>query len=211
MKTVIIGANGQIGRCLVNKLVQTGHDIRAMVRNDDQRQELEDMGAEVVIGDLEGDFEHALEGCAALIFTAGSGGKTGADKTILVDMWGAIKTISACENAGLKRYIMVSSRDAGDPDQGSRAIRHYNVAKHIADDYLIRSSLDYTILRPGQLTNLEGTGLIQTERPRQEMQTITRDDVAEAIMVCLDEKDTIGRIVELYQGETPIKEALLQT
>ena len=209
MKTLIIGANGNIGRRLVDKLVQTGHEVRAMVRSDKQRQALEEMGAEVVLGDLEAEFEPALNNCDALVFTAGSGSKTGADKTILIDMWGAIKTIKACEEAGVKRYIMVSSRDAGDPDHGSPAIRHYNVAKHIADDYLVHSTLDYTILRPGQLTDLAGTGLVQTVRPAQEMQTITRDDIAEAIMICLDEKSTIGKIVELYQGNTPVKDALL--
>lgn len=209
MKILVIGANGQIGRRLVDKLVQTGHEVRAMVRNEKQRKELESMGAEVVIGDLENEFQHALADCDALVFTAGSGGKTGADKTILVDMWGAIKTIRACEESGIRRYIMVSSRDAGDPDHGSMAIRHYNVAKHIADETLLRSSLDYTILRPGQLTDVAGTGHVQTTRPEQTMQTISRDDVAEAIMICLDEKDMIGKVVELYQGDTPVKDALL--
>jgi len=208
MKILIIGANGQIGKRLTKLLADSNHHIRAMVRKEEQRPGLEALGAEVVPGDLEGDFDHALDGCDAVVFTAGSGPSTGADKTILIDMWGAMKTMDACINKSVKRFIMVSSRNAGDPDNGPAKIRHYNVAKHIADEYLQRSNLDYTILRPGKLTDDEGTGHITITRPDSDRQSITRDDVAACIVFCLENPGTIGTIAELYQGDSLISEAL---
>lgn len=208
MRILIIGANGQIGKRLIKQLAGGKHSVRAMVRNEEQRPDLEAMGAEVVTADLEDAFGHALECCEAVVFTAGSGAATGADKTILVDMWGAMESVDACAATGVRRYIMVSSRNAGDPDNGPDRIRHYNVAKHVADKYLQNSDLDYTILRPGKLTNGEGTGRITTERPGPDQQSITRDDVAACIVFCLDNPDTIGRTVELYQGDKNISDAL---
>lgn len=207
MKTLVIGANGKIGRKLVARLGRDG-DVRAMVRDEMQREPLEALGAEVVVGDLEGEYEHALEGCGALVFTAGSGGHTGADKTLLVDLWGALKTIRACRAHGVGRYVMVSSREAGDPDRSPGKIRHYVVAKHVADDYLQRSDLDFTILRPGRLLDEPGTGRVRTDRPAEPEQVIPRDDVAEALNLCLKSDRTIGRIFQLYRGNTPLAEAL---
>lgn len=209
MKILVIGANGQIGKRLVRLLADSDHDVRAMVRKKEQRAGLEALGAEVVLGNLEGEFEHSLEGCDAVVFTAGSGPSTGADKTILIDMWGAMKTMDACTEKGIKRYIMVSSRNAGDPDNGPAKIRHYNVAKHIADEHLRNSNLDYTILRPGKLTDDKGTGHITTTRPESDLQSISRDDVAACIVFCLDNAGTIGKTVELYQGDRTISEALI--
>ena len=206
---LIIGANCQIGRHLISLLAKQATPCRAMVRNPAQQDALEALGAEVVVGDLEGEFNHALDGCNAVIFTAGSGGHTGADKTLLIDLWGAIKSINASTSAGIKRYIMVSSRHADNPDNGRPAIRHYLVAKHAADNYLMDSPLDYTILRPGRLTNAPATDRIQTSRPSDEdQQTISREDVARAIQYCLDHPHTCGQTYELYEGPAPINEAL---
>ncbi len=144
----------------------------------------------------------------SLFFSAGSGGHTGADKTILVDMWGAIKTISACEEKKLKRFIMISSRNAGEPKNGPDAIKHYNVCKHIADEYLLKSPLDYTILRPGKLTDNPGNGLLRTTRPSSGEQSVPRADVVTAIQLCLENDDIIGKVIELYQGDKPIAAAL---
>lgn len=209
MKTLVIGAHGKIGRQLIGKLEKAGMPVLAMIRNEDQRPELEALGAEVVPGDLEGEFENALAGCDAVVFTAGSGGHTGPDKTFLVDLWGAIKTMRACERLGIRRYIMISARNAGDPDSGPASRKPYLIAKHLADEELMRSSLDYTILRPGKLTDDPGTGCIRTTRPDKEEQFISRDDVAEAVVFCLRNDVTIGKTTQLYQGDTPIGKALI--
>jgi uncharacterized protein YbjT (DUF2867 family) len=157
MRTLIIGANGKVGRLLVPLLVDAGHDVRTMIRDEAQAPAQRELGAEPLVADLEGDFGHAVDGCDAVVFTAGSGGHTGADKTVAVDGLGAIRAVEEARDRGARRFVMVSSRGADDPDR-SQAIRHYLVAKGIADGFLQRSGLDYTILRPGRLTDDPPTG-----------------------------------------------------
>jgi uncharacterized protein YbjT (DUF2867 family) len=209
MKTLVIGAHGKIGRVLCSKLVSAGRPVRAMVRQEAQRSALEQRGAEVVLGDLEGAFEHALEGCDALVFTAGSGGHTGGDKTLLVDLWGALRTLRACEARGVRRYLMVSALRAHDPDAGRPALRHYLVAKKIADEYLERTALDYTIVRPGRLTDDPGKGRVQLGPPGSvSAGEIAREDVAEMLVACLAAPRTRRSCFDLVTGSTPIAEAL---
>lgn len=207
MSTLVIGAGGQIGRLIIEQLCQKGETPRAMVRR--PAPELEALGADTVRGDLEGDFVHAMEGCDRVIFTAGSGAKTGADKTILIDMWGAIKAMDLARQVGIKQFVMISSRGAEDPDNGPAAIKHYSVCKKIADDYLLASGLPYTISRPGRLLNEPATGGFSTHMPAdKEAQIITREDVAAACVYCLGNPATLNRIYPLVNGESPLEKAL---
>ena len=170
---------------------------------------LEAAGAEVVLGDLEQGIGDALAGCDSVVFTAGSGAHTGADKTILVDLWGAIKAIDAASESGVRHFLMVSSRGAEDPDGGPSAIKHYTVCKKLADDHLIRSGLGYTILRPGRLTDDAATGRVDTVAPDElNEQWISRADVARAIVHCLHTPATVGRIYPLFRGAKPIPDVL---
>ena len=109
MNVLVIGANGKIGQKIVGLLGKSDHEVTAMVRKDEQVPKLEDLGAKTVKGDLEKDISHAVKGADAVIFTAGSGGKTGADKTILIDQEGAIKAMDEAESKGVKRFIIVSA------------------------------------------------------------------------------------------------------
>ncbi len=206
MKVLVIGANGKIGRRLLPLLAEGGHDVRAMVRDETQRPDMVERGAEPVVGDLEGDFAHALDGCDAVVFTAGSGAHTGADKTALVDGLGAVLAVNAARERDVHRFLMVSARGADDPDRSER-IRHYLVAKAVADGYLQRSGLDYTILRPGRLTDDAPTGRIRVGSGLGGG-TITRADVAAAIVACLETPATVGRTFELLNDGVPISEAL---
>lgn len=206
MRVVVIGAHGKVGLRLVPMLVEDGHDVVGMVRSRDQVPELSGLGAEPVVGDLERDFAHHLEGADAVVFTAGSGAETGADKTAAVDGLGAIRTVDAAVEHGADRFVMVSARGADDPDR-SEAIRHYLVAKAIADGYLRRSGLDYTILRPGGLTDGEPTGLVQVGEDVGSG-SISRADVAHVIVRTLREPAAVGRTLELINDGTPVKEAL---
>ena len=95
MTTLIIGAHGQIGQLLIKRLAANGEKPRAMIRNQQQAEAIRALGGEPVIADLEGDFSSALDGCDQVVFTAGSGGHTGPDKTVLIDLWGAIKAVDA--------------------------------------------------------------------------------------------------------------------
>src|SRR6056297_3374148 len=174
MTVAVIGANGGIGRRLLPRLDEAGHDPIGVVRSEDQFERVRERGGEPRLGDLEGDFAGALEGSDAVVFTAGSGGGTGWDKTLMVDLWGAKRAVEACEAMGIDRFVMVSSRGAGDPQAGREPLRPYLVAKHFADRALRDSSLDETILRPTRLTDAEGTGRVTTE----EGDPIPRADVA---------------------------------
>ncbi|AGX04485.1 MULTISPECIES: SDR family oxidoreductase [Bacillus] len=213
MKILIVGANGQIGRHLIEKLAETEHKSVAMVRKEEQESELRELGAdEVVIGDLEKDFSHAFEGVDSVIFTAGSGGHTGADKTILIDLWGAIKTIDQAKEHNISRFLLVSSMNADTPDTGIESMKHYFVAKKLADDHLRSSGLDYTIVRPGGLLNEPATGKILLEEKIKEFSSreITREDVAAVLAEAVDLENTYKKTFEILNGETPIKEALKQ-
>ncbi len=203
---LVIGANGKVGRLLVPLLIAAGYRVRAMVRDDAQVPGMRELGAEPVVGDLEGEFTHALHGCQALVFTAGSGGHTGADKTAAVDGMGAILSVDAARERDVRRFVMVSARGAHDPDR-SEAIRHYLVAKSIADGYLARSGLDHTILRPGRLTDDQPTGRIRAGGDLGSGQ-ITRGDVAATVVAALEQPRTIGKTFEILNDGEPIRVAL---
>lgn len=208
MRVLVIGAHGNIGLRLVPILVEDGHDVVAMVRSSDQTDELSSLGAEPVIGDLEEDFEDLLKGIDAVVFTAGSGGDGGADKTVLVDGLGAIRAVDAARKHGVRRFVIVSSLGADDPDR-SESIRHYLVAKGIADGYLRQSGLDYTVVRPGRLTDDEATESVSVGEDVGSG-SVSRGDVALVLARCLREPATIGKTFELVDGDTPVAEALGQ-
>jgi uncharacterized protein YbjT (DUF2867 family) len=209
MKIVIVGANGKIGRQLVQLFAGTEHQVRAMIRNEEQASELKRLGAdEIVVADLEKEIDHAIKGCSAVVFTAGSGSHTGPDKTELVDKLGAIKTIEKAEAFGVERFIMVSSIYADRPDAGPERIRHYFVAKGVADDRLRASKLNYTIIRPGYLTNDPPKGTVRIGEHIEESGEIPRGDVARTIVEALENEHTYRRSFDLQTGETPIAEAL---
>ena len=210
MTVAVIGANGGIGRRLLPRLDDAGHDPIGIVRSEDQFEGVQERGGEPRLGDLEGEFVTALEGSDAVVFTAGAGGSTGWDKTILVDLWGAERVIRACEARGIDRFVMISSRGADDPERRQGPIKPYIVAKHVADRTLQQSSLDETILRPTRLTDEAGTGRVAAyfEEDPETGDPIPRADVAQAVVECLNEDGTIGHAITLYGGETPITDAL---
>ncbi|WP_058826904.1 SDR family oxidoreductase [Haloferax sp. Q22] len=209
MQVAVIGANGGIGRELLPRLADAGHDPIGVVRDESQFEAVRDRGGEPRLGDLEDDFDAALDGADAVVFTAGSGGSTGADKTLMVDLWGARRVVDACVDAGIDRFVMISSVGAGDPLAGPEPLRPYLVAKRCADDHLEQSSLDATILRPTRLTDAEGTGTVSlTLDERDDTPEIPRADVAQAVVACLDIDRTVGETMHLTGGDTPIEQAL---
>jgi uncharacterized protein YbjT (DUF2867 family) len=128
----------------------------------------------------------------------------------MVDLWGAKRAVDACVDQGIDRFVMISSRGAGDPEARGGPIQPYLVAKHFADEHLKASPLAATILRPTALTNEEGTGRVAAYRD-DALHTgpdIPRADVAEAVVACLETDATVGQTIDLFGGDTPIKEAL---
>ncbi|PAV31629.1 sugar epimerase [Virgibacillus profundi] len=212
MKVLLIGANGQIGKHVVDLLQNsTEHTLRAMVRKEDQAETLKKSGVEAVVANLEGSVDEIAEaasGCDAVIFTAGSGGSTGADKTLLVDLDGAIKSIEAAEKAGANRFVIVSAFQAHNRySWADNPIKPYMVAKHYADKALEASDLTYTIIRPGGLLNEAGTGKISAAE-NIKSGSIPREDVAKVVVESLNEEKTHNRSFDLMSGETSISDAL---
>ena len=211
MKVLVVGANGQIGKQLVTQLQENGeHTVRAMIRKEEQKAYFENLGAETVLASLTGtvdEMTEAAKGCDAIVFTAGSGGSTGADMTLLIDLDGAVKTIEAAEQLGIERFVMVSAFQANNRENWSEAIKPYYVAKHYADRALLHSNLNYTIIRPGGLINEPGTGRV-TVAEKLERSTVPREDVAAVISASLTDENTYRKAFDLVSGEMPIKEAL---
>lgn len=206
-KTLVIGSTGNIGLLLLPMLHKAAISSVALARDPGKLQGA--TGIEVVQGDLENNFEHAFKGCDRVVFTAGSGGKTGPDKTLLIDLWAARKAVDYALKHHVKHFVMVSSRGADNPDAIESPIKPYLVAKCMADEYLVRSGVPYTILRPGKLTDDGGTERITTRRPTDpEAQSIARTDVAKVITHVLSTGQSKNVIYELYKGETAIADLI---
>lgn len=211
MKVFLVGANGQIGQKLVKLLADSPeHEVTAMIRNPDQAGDLEKIGAHTAVANLEGsvdDLAAAVKGHDAVIFSAGSGGSTGSDKTLLVDLDGAVKVMEAAEQSGVNRFVMVSALQAHNRENWNEKIKPYYVAKHYADKALEASELNYTIVRPGGLLNEPGTGKVQAGE-NLERGSIPREDVAQTVFTALTEENTFKRGFDLTSGEQSISDAL---
>ncbi|MBE0350029.1 SDR family oxidoreductase [Pseudoalteromonas lipolytica] len=209
MKTLIIGASGQIGKMTTQKMLAQEHEVVALVRDKSKLTDIEHPNLSIVEQDLENDFSHALTGVQQVIFSAGSGGATGADKTLLIDLWAAVKAINYAVDAQVEHFIMVSSIGADDPDGIESSIKPYLVAKHMADEHLLHSGLHYSIVRPGTLLNESASGLFTINRPatRQDA-VINREDVADALVYIASHKPDKSQLFELFNGDKPLDELL---
>lgn len=211
MKVLVIGANGQIGSHLVRMLgLSTNHEVRAMVRKEDQKAKMKELGADdIVIGDLEQDFSHAYHGMDAVVFTAGSGGHTSKEQTEVIDRHGAIKSVEEAEKAGIERFIMISSMKADEAETGPESMQHYLKAKLAADEKLQQSSLNYTVIRPGPLSNDAARGTITLKHKLNSYDgSISREDVAAVTSNALTLEQTFNKTFEIIDGDVPIGEAL---
>jgi uncharacterized protein YbjT (DUF2867 family) len=208
MDVIVAGGHGKVGLRLLRLLATAGHTARGLIRNPDHAADLEAVGAVPVVCDLETDdpLPH-VRGADAIVFAAGAGPGSGPERKRTVDLGAAVKLIDAARESGVSRYLIVSSMGATDPAGGSAAMRPYLEAKAEADAALRESGLDYTITRPGMLTDDPGTGLIRAA-PSLPRGSIPRDDVALVLLECLSLPNTIGKELELRSGEEPVREAL---
>lgn len=206
MKVLVIGANGLTGQRIVKLLAASAHDPVAMIRDGSQRATFDALGVPTVLGDLEYPIDHAVRGCDAIIFAAGSGSSTGKDKTVLVDHLGAIRSMVAAQTEGAPRYLMLSS--VGADSQSESAIAHYHRAKGYADEHLVNTDLDWTIVCPGGLREEPGTGTVSVSEDHHTSGLTSRDNLAAALVGCLDLPNTIGKRFSLLEGDTPIEDAL---
>jgi uncharacterized protein YbjT (DUF2867 family) len=211
MRVAIAGGHGQIALRLATVLSQRGDQAVALIRNPDHADDVRQAGAEPAVVDLEhaneDDVAQAIAGSDAVVFAAGAGPGSGPERKETMDYGGAVKLIAAAKQAGVGRYVIVSSMGA-DPDAlGDDTFSVYLRAKGRADDAVRASGLDATVVRPGGLTNDVGTGRVKLGEgvPRGQ---VTRDDVAAVLAAVLDSPSTIGRTVDLIGGDTPVAEAV---
>ena len=209
MDVVVAGGHGKVGLRLLGLLADRGDRARGLIRNPDHASDLEAAGAEAVVCDLEReeDVGPCVEGADAVVFAAGAGPGSGAARKQTMDLGGAVKLIDAARANGIDRYVMVSSMGAGQPEQGSGPMRPYLEAKAGADQALKASGLDYTIVRPGGLTDDRGGGRVRVGLDLG-YGRVTRDDVAATLLAVLGADNTIGKTFELLEGDTPIEEAV---
>lgn len=205
MDVLVIGANGQVGRNIVKELAAQNHNAVAMVRKEEQKAKMEELGAaKVVLADLEEDFSNAFENVDAVIFAAGSGPKTGPDKTLTIDLWGSVKAAKYAEEKGVKRFVQLGSMGSDNPDAGGEEMKPYLVAKRTADEILQATNLDYTIVRPGALSDEDKTGKVEVSTEgfsSMEGRSIPRADVANVLVNVLERENTYGKVFEILQGE----------
>jgi uncharacterized protein YbjT (DUF2867 family) len=211
MDVAIAGGHGQVARRLLALLVADGHRARGLIRDPRQGEDLTALGAEAVVCDLEHApapaLAQAIHGADAVVFAAGAGPGSGAERKLTMDLGGARRLIDAAEAAGITRYVMVSSMgaNAGAPEDGG--FNTYLRAKGLADEALRASGLDATIVRPGQLTDDRGKGRVRVG-PSLPRGSVSRDDVAATLLAVLTTPGTIGLTFDLVSGDTPIPDAL---
>jgi len=206
---VVAGGHGQIGLRLLRLLAGDGHRARGLIRNPEHAADLEAAGAEPVVADLEAldDLTEYVQGADAVVFAAGAGPGSGAARKRTMDLGGAVKLVQAAQAAGVRRYVIVSSIGADDPASAGEEMRPYQEAKHEADAAVAASGLDYTIVRPGRLTNDPGTGHVAAG-PDVQRGDITRDDVAATLLAVLKRPSAIGKTFNLVGGDTPVDGAV---
>ena len=211
----VVGGAGQIARLLHPKLIHAGHKPRALVRRQEQADELEQAGVETRLFDIENDddeaLQAALEGADAVVFAAGGGPDGDAARKRTVDLEGSIRSAQAAEALGIARFVQVSAIGVDAPlgDDVENVWRVYVEAKRDADAHLRKSSLSWTILRPGGLTDDPGTGQVTlgVDVARGE---IPREDVASMIAAVVDDGRSVRQQWDLVGGTTPVLEAVTQ-
>jgi nucleoside-diphosphate-sugar epimerase len=211
MRVSIAGGHGQIALLLTRLLGQRGDLVRSIIRNPAHEDDVRAAGGEPVLCDLEAATEEevadAVGSADAVVFAAGAGAGSGAARKETMDYGGAVKLIHAAIAGGIRRYVMVSTARADASAKGDDTFGVYLRAKGRADDELIGSGLDYTIVRPVRLTDEPGTGRVRLGNGVGRG-TISRADVAEIVATALADESSAGKVFEAKAGELPVGEAL---
>jgi len=216
-RVAIVGAHGKIGQQLMRALYDNGDDFVGIARGEEHAEDIFRLGGEGVTLDLESTdadtLARALEGCDAVVFTAGAGAGSGVARKRTVDYGASVLASAAAKKAGIPRFIQISAAGVDDPSTATVVDDEqwvaYVAAKRDADAELRASGLDWTILRPTKLTTGEGTGLVElADHVDRANGSIPRADVAATVVAVLERPETIGKQWELTGGSTPIAEAV---
>jgi uncharacterized protein YbjT (DUF2867 family) len=212
MLVAIAGGHGQIALRLARLLADRGDTARSLIRNPDHADDIRAAGGEPVVCDLEhaaeAEVAEAIGGADAVVFAAGAGPGSGSERKWTMDYGGAAKLIAAAKAAGISRYVMVSAMGADANAPGDDTFSIYLQAKGKADDDLRASGLDFTVVKPGRLTNDAATDRVALAE-EVERGEVTRDDVAAVLYACLDAENTVHGAFDLLNGPDPIETAVL--
>jgi len=207
----IAGAHGNIAMRLTRLLVADGDTVIGLIRNPEQAEAVARQGASPVICDLEGataqEIADAISGADAAVFAAGAGPGSGAARKLTVDRDGAVKLLHAATAAGARRYVIVSAVGADAPPDGDDVYSVYLQAKAQADEAVEASDTEWTVLRPGRLTDDPGTGRVRIEATPFRG-SVPRDDVAAVLARLLRDSRSSGRILYVNGGEQPVEQAI---
>ncbi|ANP56287.1 uncharacterized protein YbjT (DUF2867 family) [Streptomyces griseochromogenes] len=212
MRIVIAGGHGQIALRLERLLSARGDEVAGIIRKAEQGDKLRAVGAEPVLLDLESasveEVAAHLQGADAAVFAAGAGPGSGTARKETVDKAAAVLFADAAVRAGVRRFVVVSSMGADPAHRGDDVFDVYLRAKGEADTHVTRQdALDWTILRPGALTDEPGTGLVRLEA-HTGRGPISRDDVAAVLAELVDTSATAGLTLELIGGSMPVSVAV---
>ena len=214
-RIAIVGGHGQVARHLLVELRRSAHDPVALVRREEYRGDLESRGAEVRLLDIEraeaAEFAAAFAGCGVVVFAAGGGPDGNLERKRTVDLEGSLKSAEGALQAGIDRFVQISAIGVDDPlpDDTDEVWRAYVEAKRDADAALRGSTLSWTILRPGRLTDEPATGRV-TLGPDVERGEVTRADVAAVVAAVIDVPTAVRKQWSLVGGDTPVAEAVRQ-
>jgi uncharacterized protein YbjT (DUF2867 family) len=215
-RIAVVGGHGKVARHLHPALVGLGHTPVALVRREEYRAELEALGAQVRLLDIEREnaaaFARAFDGCDAVVFAAGGGPDGNIERKRTVDLEGSLKSIEGARQAGITRFVQVSAIGVDNPlpPDTDPVWRAYVEAKRDADAALRATDLDWTIIRPGLLTDDPPTGRVALG-PDAERGEIPRADVAAVLAAVIDTGAGIRAQWGLVSGDTPIDEAVRQS
>ncbi|MGW2821794.1 NAD(P)H-binding protein [Streptomyces sp. NPDC001443] len=212
MRIVIAGGHGQIALRLERLLSARGEEVAGIIRKAEQGDDLREVGAEPVLLDLESasveEVAAHLQGADAAVFAAGAGPGSGAARKDTVDKAAAVLFAEAAVRARVRRLVVVSSMGADPAHQGDDVFDVYLRAKGAADAHVQNlEGLDWTILRPGALTDDAGTGVVRLEA-HTGRGSVPRDDVAAVLAELVDTPATAGLVLELIGGSTPVSVAV---
>ena len=214
MRVVIAGGHGKVALALERLLAGRGDQAVGLIRNPAQAADVQQAGAEAFVCDLEAasvdDVAIVLSGADAVIFAAGAGPGSGIARKDTVDRAASVLMADAAQQAGVRRFVQVSSMGAGSPPQPSRdeVWAAYITAKTAAEADLRARDLDWTILRPGHLTDDPAAGRVRLAAPPVPADAVSRADVASVIAALLHEPGTSHQTLELVGGHTPVAEAV---
>ena len=212
-RIAVVGGHGKIARQLHPMLLGAGHEPVALVRRQEQADALGATGVTTRMLDIEGDeadgFAAAFEGCDAVVFAAGGGPDGNIERKRTVDLEGSLKSIEGARQAGVRRFVQISaiSVDEPLPEDTSPVWKAYVEAKRDADAALRDSGLDWTILRPGGLTDGPGTGRVALG-PDVERGEVPRADVAEVVAAVLEDPATVGHQWVVVGGDVAVRDAI---